>query len=147
METDMDDRPCFDPASREAVLDAIRSALAAEPGIRWAYVFGSLGRGEPFRDADVAVAVEPGGLSTWRSLGRLSRTLARATGLEGLEVDVFDVRRCPLPMVSEILRDGVVVTDSTPVERRLWECEVTWRWLDFRHVWEARERIGTASGS
>jgi predicted nucleotidyltransferase len=128
----------IDPTARDAVVAGLHAALAAEPRVRWAYLFGSLARGEPFRDVDVAVAVIPGAFPSLPSLGSLSRALAAATGIEGVTVDLFDVERCPLPMIDEVLRDGVVLHDTCPAERRLWEAEVNLRWLDFKPTWEAQ---------
>jgi len=109
--------------------------------IAWAYIFGSLGRGEAFRDVDIAVRVSAGAFPTLRALGGLARDLALRTRVDGLQVDVFDLAACPLPVIGEILRDGRLVLDRDTDARRLWEAEQTIRWLDFQPVWEEQLRL------
>ena len=62
--------------TNEQVLQAVRRVLAAEPDVRWGYVFGSVARGEPYRDVDVAVMLrerrvvvdkEPQARCTWEA--------------------------------------------------------------------------------
>jgi len=50
METPADTPRLFDLSARDRVLDGLRATLDGTPGIRWAYVFGSLARRESFRE-------------------------------------------------------------------------------------------------
>lgn len=126
----------FEPDRSESIIKSISGGLRGYQEIIWAYVFGSLARGELFQDVDLAIQVQAGAFPTLRALGGLSRDLSLRTGVEGLKVDVFDLAACPLPMVGDILRDGRQVLDRNPEARRLWEAELTIRWFDFRPVWE-----------
>lgn len=107
---------------------ALREELKKDERVRWAYVFGSFARREPFRDIDVAVMSAPE--SSWSALelGRLCLRLEHATGRS---VDVIDLRRTSLPLLGSILRDRVVLVDRDPDERHAWEATTASRWFDF----------------
>ena len=53
------------PATRDVAADLgdierrLIEVLEANPGVRFAYLFGSAARGEPFRDLDVGVMLAP----------------------------------------------------------------------------------------
>jgi predicted nucleotidyltransferase len=112
----------------EQVLAAVRDVLQADPHVRWAYVFGSVARGGPFRDVDVAVmpaADMPGGAVAWGQwIARLEATL-------GTKVDLVDLRRAELPLVGQMLRERRVVIDREPDARHAFEADTTSRWIDF----------------
>ena len=57
----------------------------------------------------------------------VSVLLAGKVGIEGLRIDLHDVEALALPLVAKVLRDGRVVADRRPPERRLWEGEQTLR--------------------
>lgn len=136
--------PLRDPHGLPRILADVGNALASQSELRWVYVFGSAARGEPFRDLDVAIRALPGTFPTLRALGGLARRIAAASRIADLAVDVFDLEQCPLPMIDEILTDGVVVLDRSPADRRVWEAEVNSRWLDFKPVWERQLRLRRA---
>lgn len=136
-----------DAASNKGVIDGIRGALAVEPRVRWAYAFGSLARGEAFRDVDVAVRVEPGAFPTLADFGELARLVSDASGIGGLDVDLVDVEACALPLLARIFDEGILLVDRAPEERRLWEGEKTLRWLDFKPTWEAQARLRRQASS
>lgn len=120
------------------VLKHLRSALAREHGVAWAYLFGSLARREPHRDADVAIMPREGAFQDAVELGRLQNTLRDAIGLE---VDLVDLRAAPLPLVGSLLSDREVLIDRAPVDRRAWEADTMLRWLDFRPTYEQASAI------
>lgn len=135
------------PASlREQVLAKVRVALESEKALAWAYVVGSAGRGEDFGDVDVAVFASDDEALTWRHLGRLSRHLAAAIGIPGLEVDVLSIQGFPLPYLHDALADGVVVLDRDPEARTRWEAEQNLRWLDFEPVWREQASLRKQAG-
>jgi predicted nucleotidyltransferase len=131
----------FCPKDRARALRGVRAALSEMDGLRWAYVFGSAARGEAFHDLDVAVCTMDGHAQSLLEIAGVSRRLADASGLDGLEVDVLDVATCALPLLGELLRDGEVVLDREPAARRRWEGAVTLRWLDFEPFWREQARL------
>lgn len=134
-------KPRFPASLREQVLAKVRIALESENALAWAYVVGSLGRGEDFGDVDVVVFALDDEALIWRHLGRLSRHLAAAIGVPGLEVDVLSIQGFPLPYLIDALADGVVVLDRDPGARSRWEAEKNLLWLDFEPVWKERVRL------
>lgn len=122
----------------DAALAAVRRVLAAEAHLRWGYVFGSLARGETFRDVDVALmpsAGMPDGAVAWGQI------VARLQDAVGRPVDLVDLARPVLPFVGPMLTERVVVLDREPDARLGWEVEVTRRWLDFQPAYDAAERV------
>lgn len=120
------------------VIDAVRDVLAAEPHVRWAYLFGSVARGKTWRDVDVALmpaSTMPDGAVTW---GQITARLEAATGAG---VDLVDLGRAELPLVGPMLVDRIVVLDRDRDARIAFEAETTSRWLDFKPSYEEAQRI------
>lgn len=117
----------------DEALHRLRDLLSQEEGLRWAYVFGSLARGERFRDVDLAIMPIRDAYTDLLALGRLQNRLANA--LER-DVDVVDLRTAPLPLLGSLLVDRCVLVDRDPEERRTWEADSALRWLDFKPVYE-----------
>lgn len=120
------------------VIESVRSTLSAEPHVRWGYVFGSVARGEAYRDVDVAImpaASMPAGAVAW---GRLLSTLEAATGTR---VDLVDLGQPDLPLVGPMLCERIVVLDRDRTARCAWEADTTSRWLDFRPAYHEFLRV------
>ncbi|HXW05950.1 MAG TPA: nucleotidyltransferase domain-containing protein [Vicinamibacterales bacterium] len=99
----------LDPGGREAVLDRLRTILAAGQDVAFAYVHGSFMHGGPFRDIDVAVWTMPGAPRDLDiALG------ARLTRRAGYPVDVRVVDRAPLGFVFHALRGHPLVVHDEP---------------------------------
>lgn len=116
--------------------------LAAERGVRWAYLFGSCARGEPHRDFDLAVMSEPGAFATMVAWGRLVADLEAALGGR---VDLVDLTDAPLPLSGTLLADKIVIVDHVPSQRHAWEAETASRWIDFRFALERAAEIRRAA--
>ncbi len=118
---------------------AARRVLTEEPNVRWAYVFGSIVRGGPFRDVDVAVMPMPE--VTLAELGAWIAALERAVDCK---IDLVDLTSAELPFVGPMLRERSVIVDRDPAARHAWEASTTSRWLDFepsyREFLAVRER-------
>lgn len=115
----------------------IASVIADEP-VAFAYVFGSVARGDarPDSDVDVAVHFEPG----VSAQERFRRTLGIGVELEramGRAVDVVDLEEVPLRLAGRILRERVVVIGMELPARVRYESETFRRYVDFEH--HARE--------
>lgn len=112
--------------------------LTERPDAQWAYVFGSVARGGPFRDVDVAImpsASMPSGAVAWGQL------VARLETAVGTTVDLVDLSQPDLPLFGPMLCERVVVLDRDRAARIAWEAETTSRWLDFRPSYEEFLRL------
>lgn len=119
--------------TNDEALAAVTRVLHDEPAIRWAYVFGSVARGQPFRDVDVAVMPAASALDGAVVWGQL---VARIEAAVGTSVDLIDLRRAELSLVGPMLRERRVVLDREGQARRTWEADTTSRWLDFEPAYE-----------
>lgn len=117
----------------DQMIDTVRSVLAREPHVRWAYVFGSVARRTPYRDVDIAimpsVSMPTGAVAFGAIVSRLEQAL-------GVSVDLVDLRFADLPLVGPMLTERVVVLDRERQARCTWEADTTSRWLDFRPAHE-----------
>ena len=91
---------------REALLPVLRAALAKAPGVRVAILFGSVARGDDTAESDVDVAVS-GDVDPIA----LSAELAAALGRE---VDVVGADDATIPLLDQIVKDGIVVHERRP---------------------------------
>jgi uncharacterized protein len=94
---------------RDAMLDAIRRALADRPEILEAYLFGSQARGHAgvLSDVDVAVYASEIPDAPFGYEAELGSDLQRALGRS--RVDVVLLNRAPPLLYHRVLRDGVRV--------------------------------------
>ncbi|MCA8978085.1 MAG: nucleotidyltransferase domain-containing protein [Planctomycetes bacterium] len=126
--------------SAAILIEAVRGVLAEAEHVRWAYVFGSVARGEDGRDVDVAImpaaTMPPGAVA----VGLLVSRLEAATGRK---VDLVDLGRADLPFVGPMLLERLVVLDRDPDARHGYEAKTTSRWLDFKPSHEQAQRIRT----
>lgn len=118
-------------SAAEAIERTLTDALAKEDGVRWAYLFGSVVRGGPFRDVDVAVMPAAERFTKLTELGGLQRRLSHAAGHE---IDLVDLRGAPLMLVKAMLTHRRVLLDRARNERCQWEAETLVRALDFEPV-------------
>jgi predicted nucleotidyltransferase len=118
-------------ASRDLVA-ALRAVLAAQPGVRMAVLFGSRARGTARPDSDADVGV----------LGRdvdpiaLSAALSRACGFE---VDVVSLDDPGVPLLEQIVDDGLPVYEAAPGVFAQWRSHVLCD-LETDRPWYARMR-------
>jgi len=116
----------------DAVVQALRQALAGRDDVRLAVLFGSTARrtAGPASDVDVAV------LGRRLDILALARDLTRAVGRE---VQIVALEAVSYPMLQAIVRDGIVVAEH---ERG---CAARWRSralvdLDNDRAWFERMR-------
>jgi len=95
----------------DALVTALRDALAGRVDVRLAILFGSTARGTAGPGSDVDVAVLARGTDTLALARDLSRVLGR-------EVQVVDLESVGYPMLQAIVRDGVVVAEQRRAEAR-----------------------------
>lgn len=125
--------PCIDVDDLGELTRRIGAVLADQP-IAFAYVFGSVARGDAVADSDVDVAVhfEPGLSASDRFARRLRIGVELEQSLE-LGVDVVDLEDAPLRLAGRILTERVVVTGLERPERVRFETELFRRYIDFEH--------------
>jgi len=99
--------------SAPAVVADLRRALEGRRDVRVAVLFGSHARGTAHEGSDVDLAV----LSAGADLFALAASVAQAIDRE---VDVIDLRDPGVPMLLELIEDGIVVHESAPGEGALW---------------------------
>lgn len=91
---------------RDRLLGVVREALRSRAPLELAIVFGSVARGAgtPTSDLDLAVLgeAEPLGLAA-----DLSSSIGR-------EVDVVAIETASIPLLSAIVRDGIIVFEGEP---------------------------------
>lgn len=81
----------------------LRDILQTQPGIRQAWVFGSVAAGKARADSDLDIAVEADHPLSADEKRRLIATLAAATGRP---VDLIDIRTVGEPLLGQILKHG-----------------------------------------
>jgi predicted nucleotidyltransferase len=105
-------RLSWTPEQRLEGFAAMGAAMATHSAVRFALVFGSFARGEPFADVDVGVSLdEPW---SYLELGELARRVEAALGRPGFSADVvsLDVRD-PL-LRYRVALEGVPVYERSP---------------------------------
>lgn len=95
------------------VIEAVRRALHPRNEVRLALVFGSEARGTAAVGSDVDVAVDAPGVDRLT----LARDLSLATGRE---VDVVDLADVGYPLLTALVRDGMVVAEHVPGAAARW---------------------------
>ena len=98
---------CLDPEPRvrEEWIACLRGRLEEVPWVRFAYLHGSLARGEPCRDVDLGVSVDPDAPGEDDLDRRLDLYSRLATALP-LPVDVQVLDRAPVLFRFRVLREG-----------------------------------------
>jgi hypothetical protein len=104
------------PEQREALLHRFREHLGQEPGVRFAYLYGSVLESARVHDVDVGLFLDDTAVPRQATIAdRLSATLAAAAGLP---VDVRVLNNAPLSFQYHALqgqllfcRDETVLTD------------------------------------
>jgi predicted nucleotidyltransferase len=111
---------------------ALGRALAGRTDVRVAMLFGSGARGTAHEPFDVDVAVEAPGVGLLELAASLGQALDR-------EVDVVDIADATIPLLEEIVRDGIVVHEGTRGAGALLRSR-TLAMLETDRPWSARMR-------
>ncbi len=119
----------------DIVREDLRSALAGDPRIAYALVFGSSARGSAtvHSDLDVAVDLSAGVRLTALDLGELA---ARLEAASGRPVDLVLLEAAPPGLAYRIFRDGdlIVVRDARQLAER--RAKAILEYLDFQPIEE-----------
>jgi predicted nucleotidyltransferase len=115
------------------VADRIRTALRGRSDVALALVFGSSARGTARPESDVDLAVEA---APHLDVLTLASDLTRALGRE---VDVVRLEGAGVPLLEEIVRDGVVAHEGVPHAHARWRSRTLCD-LETDRPWFARMR-------
>lgn len=103
------------------VIERAREALAAEPLVLAAYLFGSFVRGTASKDSDLDIAVlfaEPIDARLGGPLYQLQDAVERACRRR---CDLIDARAAPADLVHRVLRDGQLLIERDRSARSAFE--------------------------
>jgi predicted nucleotidyltransferase len=125
----------------------LETILASFDEVRLALLFGSQAKGRATSASDVDLAV----LS---AVSTSSAVAAKVSDAIGREVDVVSLADPTIPLLRELIRDGIVVYERRAGEGALWrsrtlaQLEVDGPWYDrMRDAWIARvAQRGLSSG-
>jgi predicted nucleotidyltransferase len=92
-------------------MDALREALAEDPRIDYALVFGSHARGTAHAGSDLDIAI---GLEAHARIGALDlgELIARLERVSGRSVDLVVVNEAPPALAYRIFRDGRLIAEN-----------------------------------
>lgn len=116
----------------------LTQALAQNSNVRWAYLFGSAARGEPFRDLDIAVMLDA------RAKGAVafgSLAVALEEAVPEASIDLVDLKPMAPAVAGRIARERRILLDRAPEERAQWEVEANRRALDIEPWLREFERL------
>lgn len=113
----MKEQAAREPAAAEALLQQLQAVLRARSDVELALLFGSQARGDARKTSDVDVAL----LGSQADLLEVGAQLSRASGLE---VDVLSLADPGVPLLDELLRDGIVLHEARPGVYAMWRSHV-----------------------
>jgi predicted nucleotidyltransferase len=119
-------------------LERLREALNRDPSIRWAYLFGSAARAEPFRDLDIGVVLKDTESHSAVRFGALVAALEAA--VPDFPLDVVELTSASPALRAAAVQQGRLLVDSDPDARKDWETHVARIWLDLA-PWIARGQV------
>jgi uncharacterized protein len=110
------------------LIQLLKKFFAAEPEVKFAYLFGSQARqtAGPLSDLDLAVYLDEQ-VDLFASRLRIMEALAKTLGSERFDLVVLN--RAPLVLRFEVIRYGIVLKDA-PEQRVEFETEVLRQYLD-----------------
>jgi len=120
---------------------ALHTYFAAQEEVVFAYLFGSVARGQagPLSDVDVAVLAQEGldSRTLFDLRLRLLGDLMQQLGTES--VDVVIMNQAPLALNYRVFRDGVQLYCRNRQRRVLYQADIVSRYLDFKPFLERYE--------
>ena len=126
-----------EPVDKDEISRRMRAVLAAIPGIRCAYVYGSFLSREDFRDIDVALLLRDGtdAGTADRIAADAGDRLENALGFRH-ECDVRVLNGMPAWLVYEIISTGKTLFIRDEKDRIDFETGVMIEYLDMRETWD-----------
>jgi len=113
----------------DAARAALTAALASEPRVTAAYIFGSvaLGTAGPLSDVDVALLIDD---AVEREAVRDRVTDALTRRLRTASIDVISLPDVPVPVRYRVIRDGVLVLCRDAAARQRFVVDTVMHYLD-----------------
>jgi uncharacterized protein len=118
-------------AARDLMAELAR-ALAPQPDVRLALLFGSQATGQASETSDVDLALDAPNADLQALAGALSADL-------GVEVDVVSLRQTTIPLLEALVRDSVVIYESSRGAAAAWRARALSE-LETDRPWFARMR-------
>ena len=118
------------PKNLKQLLPAAESYLQSHRNVLFAYLFGSLAKGDPapLSDVDIAVFLKQGVHNAKNKLEILGRLIDI---LETDEIDLVVLNSDDLPLVANILKNKKILVDKQPFVRHKFESLVMRKYFDF----------------
>ena len=118
------------PENIERLLPKAQAYLQSRSDITFAYLFGSLARGQstPLSDVDIAVYLSEGEIDIERKMEILGRLMEL---LETDEIDFVILNTAPLTLRMKILENKTVIVDNAPFLRYAYESVTMRKYFDF----------------
>jgi hypothetical protein len=118
------------PDNIERLLPEAEIYLQSHPEVVFAYLFGSLAKGEPMPLSDVDIAIFVNEVVDFAEtkleiLGRLTDILQTD------EVDLVLLNTDNLPLVYNVLKNHKLIADKNPFERHIFESLAMRKYFDF----------------
>ena len=118
------------PDNIQELLPEVGVYLQSHPGVVFAYLFGSLARGNPMplSDVDIAIFLKDGidvAGTKIEILGKLVDILQTD------EIDLVVLNTASLPLTNNILKNRKLIVDKKPFERHLFESLAMRKYFDF----------------
>lgn len=128
----MSDARLPDAPSTSDLVARLRASLEGRRDVMVAVLFGSAARGEMAHASDVDLAVLAPGVDLLTLSAHVARGLDR-------DVDVVSLVAPPVPLLDEMVRDGIVVHEGAPGAGAAWRSSAL-AMLETDRPWYARMR-------
>ncbi len=116
------------------VISKVRSFVKKQDSVIAAYLFGSLARGtdNPMSDIDIALLLT----ETENVIPRIKEfTVTLANIIDTSNLDLISLKHADLALKYNVIREGILIYESDPVERIAFERRTTTEYLDMLPVW------------
>jgi hypothetical protein len=118
------------PKNIQDLLSKAADYLQSRSDVSFAYLFGTLskGQGTPLSDVDIAVFLSSNAKKTENKLEILGDL---SDHLNTDEIDLVVLNTTPLPLKMRVLKSGRVIVDNDPFKRHDFESLTIRQYLDF----------------
>lgn len=116
------------------ILEKVKEFLAGGRDVMFAYLHGSILRGTPFRDVDIAVFLRERPETPLKLEATLSQDLWKFVGNPALEFDVKVLNAAPLHFQYAVIKEGTVIHSVDEKLRVEYEASTTSYYLDYKPV-------------